>query len=119
MRLNRNRGAALAGAAAGICNGLFGAGGGMVLVPLLQKLCGLEDRKCFTTALAIILPVSLVSIAVCWIHGDLDWRGSIPYLMGGFLGGLGGGLLMKRMPTVWLHRILGVVILWGGWRLLQ
>ena len=119
MKLQWSWRAAAAGAAAGVCNGLFGAGGGMVLVPLLQKLCRLEDRKCFTTALAIILPVCLVSITVYCLHGDLAWGESVPYLIGGFLGGIGGGLLMKRVPTLWLHRILGVVILWGGWRLIR
>ena len=37
--------AGAAGAAAGIVNGLFGAGGGMLLVPLLSAWCGVEERK--------------------------------------------------------------------------
>ena len=44
--------AATAGAAAGLANGFFGAGGGMLLVPLLAGWCRLPGKTCFTTALA-------------------------------------------------------------------
>ena len=46
---------AVSGAAAGAANGLFGGGGGSVLVPLLTRFCGLEQRQAFSTSLAVIL----------------------------------------------------------------
>ena len=109
--------AACAGAAAGLANGLFGAGGGMILVPLLAGLCGLEDRRSFATALCIMTPLCLVSVAVYALHGNLAPGMSLPYLIGGFFGGLGGALLLRRMPVRLLHGVLGVFILWGGLRL--
>ena len=48
---------AVSGAAAGAANGLFGGGGGSVLVPLLTRFCGLEQRQAFSTSLAVILPL--------------------------------------------------------------
>ena len=42
----------ICGAAAGAVNGLFGAGGGMVLVPMLIRFAGLEDKKAFSSATA-------------------------------------------------------------------
>ena len=54
----------LAGALAGFINGFFGAGGGMVLVPLLIWLCRLEDKAAFSSAIAVILPLCIVSIVV-------------------------------------------------------
>ena len=43
---------------------------------------------------------------------------SVPYLIGGAIGGVLAGLFLKKLPTKWLHRILGIFILWGGYRLL-
>lgn len=110
--------AAAAGTAAGFINGLFGAGGGMILVPLLQRVLHLEDRQCFPTALAIMLPISLVSIWVYGQTGALDWKQALPYLITGLAGGLIGGLLYRKIPTKLLHKALGLLILWGGVRLL-
>ena len=109
--------AALAGAAAGLANGLFGAGGGMLLVPLLGAWCGVEDRRSFATALCVMAPLSLVSLAVYALHGNLAFRASVPYLFGGFFGGVLGALLLKRTPVRLLHGVFAAFTLWGGLRL--
>ena len=111
-------GAALSGAAAGVANGLFGAGGGMVLLPLLSRLTELDGHECFASCVCIILPLSLVSAGVYALRGGSFATESVPYLIGGALGGVIEGLLLKRLPTKWLHRVLGAFILWGGARLL-
>ena len=107
---------AISGALAGVANGLFGAGGGMILVPLLTRWAKLEDRCAFATSISIILPLCLVSLLVYRQHDALT--AAWPYLVGGFAGGLIGGLLLKRVPAGLLHKALGLVILWGGLRLL-
>lgn len=109
---------AIAGAAAGIVNGLFGAGGGMVLVPLLVALTDLEDREIFPASISIILPMCFVSLFIAATDMSLPWAKAFPFLIGSVGGGLLAGLLGKKIPTVWLHRILGVLILWGGYRYL-
>ena len=106
----------ITGLLAGIPNGFFGAGGGMVLVPLLIFLVGLPDKLAFSSAISIILPLSLVSLVVYARQGTLTVAWS--YLAGGFAGGLLGGWLLRRIPVNWLHRALGLVILYGGLRLL-
>ena len=108
----------LSGAAAGIVNGLFGAGGGMVLLPLLTHTTDLKEHETFASCVCIVLPLSLVSAGVYLLHGGEFASSSVPYLIGGALGGVIAGMLLKRLPTKWLHRILGVFILWGGARLL-
>ena len=90
----------LAGALAGVINGFFGAGGGMVLVPLLIRLCGLEDKAAFSSAIAVILPLCAVSIAVYAIHDSLPLRDALPYLIGGAGGGVLAGLLFRKVPPV-------------------
>lgn len=108
----------LAGAFAGAVNGLLGAGGGMVLVPLLSAGGDLEERQLFPASVAIILPLCLISLAVTALHAPLPWKEALPYLLGALPGGLLAGALGKRIPTQWLHRGLGLMILWGGIRYL-
>ncbi len=108
----------ISGAAAGVINGLFGAGGGMVLLPLLGKTTELKDKEVFANCVAIILPISLISAVVYFLRGGSFASESVPYLIGGAIGGVIAGVLLKKLKAVWLHRALGLFILWGGVRLL-
>ena len=108
----------LAGAVAGAANGLLGAGGGMILVPMLSKSGVLEEAEIFPASVAIILPVCLVSLSVSAFQGPLPWSGALPYLLGSIPGGILAGLFGKKIPVKWLHRILGAVVLYGGIRYL-
>ena len=110
--------ACLSGTLAGLVTGFFGAGGGMVLIPLLTRLCRLPDRKAFATSVAIVLPLCVCSLAVCLLRGGVSLVGAWPYLLGGLAGGLAGGLLFRRVPLPLLHVALGALILCGGRRLL-
>lgn len=108
----------LAGAAAGTVTGLFGAGGGMILVPALSLLTDLEENEIFPASLAIILPVCLVSLTATAITGTVAWQEALPYLAGSAVGGFLAGKWGRKIPAVWLHRLLGGLILWGGIRYL-
>lgn len=114
----RNWGILLAGALAGMVNGLFGAGGGMVLVPLLTLLTPLEEASIFPASVSMILPICLVSLTVTAVTGQLPFRQSLPYLLGSALGGVLAGIWGRKIPVQWLHRGLGILILWGGIRYL-
>ena len=109
----------LAGGGAGLINGLFGAGGGMLLLPLLEKTTDLKEKECFACAVCIILPLSLISAGVYLLRGGQFVASSLPYLIGGGIGGVVAGLLLKKVSALWLHRLLGIFILWGGFRLLM
>ena len=106
----------IAGAAAGAVAGLFGAGGGMVLVPLLSSLTDLEDSEVFRASVAIILPICVVSIVMTPYYPPFSTV--LPYLIGSCVGGLLAPRIGQRIPTLWLHRALGILILWGGIRYL-
>ena len=108
----------LAGGCAGLVNGLFGGGGGMVLVPLLGMLTGLEDRDIFSASIAVILPICLVSLTATALSGSIPWSASLPYLAGSGLGGYWAARIGGHIPTRWLHRGLGILIVWGGIRYL-
>ena len=108
----------LAGLAAGFVNGFFGAGGGMVLVPLLIWLVGLPDKLAFSSAISIILPLCIVSLVIYGRHDMLPLSDALPYLLGGAGGGVLAGLWFQKVPAKWLHLALGALILLGGVRLL-
>ena len=116
MKKRKFPGAALAGACAGAVNGLFGAGGGLVFIPLLDRLTDTREDELFPASVATILPLCVTSLVVYGMRDPLPFADAVPYLLGGALGGVGAGLWGRRIPTVWLHRALGLLILWGGVR---
>lgn len=107
-----------AGLAAGCVTGLFGGGGGMILVPLLGLLPALHQEELFPASISIILPVCVVSLALSARDAPLPWKTALPYLLGSGLGGIAAGKWGRRIPLSWLHRGLGILILWGGVRYL-
>ena len=117
MSLKKHIPFALSGAAAGFVNGFFGAGGGMVLVPLLIHAAKMEDKRAFSSSVCIILPLCLVSLAVYASNGLLPLREALPYLLGGAVGGVLAGLLFRKVSARLLHLALGALILFGGVRL--
>ena len=109
---------ALAGMTAGAVNGLFGAGGGMVLVPLLSYCTPMEQDKVFPASVSIILPICVISLAFTVPDVGLPLAEAWPYLLGSIPGGLIAGFVDGKIPVKWLHRGLGILILWGGIRYL-
>ena len=118
LRIKKYIGMILAGIGAGAVNGLFGAGGGMVLVPLLSWLSPLEDREVFPASVCIILPICLVSLSLSYRPGMVTGCTVLIYMAASAGGGILAGSIGKKIPTVWLHKLLGLLILWGGIRYL-
>lgn len=87
----------------------------MVLVPLLTLLSGLQDREIFPASLSVILPVCVVSLL---LSRTIALQESLPFLPGSLLGGWLAGKCGNVLPVKWLHRLLGILILWGGFRYL-
>lgn len=106
----------LTGAFAGAVAGLFGAGGGMLLVPMLTTDDNLRDEQVFSASVAIMLPVCVIALLSGGGFSHLPWKEALPYLIGGAIGGLMAAYWGKKIPVKWLHRGLGILILWGGVR---
>lgn len=107
----------LSGSAIGVVNGLFGAGGGILCVPLLMKT-GMERKDAHKNAVAVILPITLVS-AISYIYkGHVIITDALKYIPGGLLGAIVGSLLISKLPQKWIRRIFGAFMVWAGWRLI-
>lgn len=108
----------LCGAIIGFINGFFGGGGGMICVPLLEKMLHLPNKYSHATAIAVIFPISFVSAVVYLWSGNLQ---TIPFLTVGsgvVLGGIGGAFALKFLPSKIVRIIFVFIMLAGGIRLL-
>lgn len=101
----------LIGLITGVANGLFGAGGGTILVPSLQKFLHMETHKSHATAIAVILPLSILSIFFYRNSGSLDWGALLWISLGGTLGGYLGAKFLNKLSSKWLHRIFGLFMM--------
>ena len=118
MKKHHLIGPILAGFGAGAVNGLFGIGGGMILIPLLGLLTQWTDEEIFASSLSIILPICLVTLTATAFAGPIAWRESVPYLIGSTAGGRLAGFWGRKIPVRLLHKALGLLIIWGGVRYL-
>ena len=116
--MRKSIGAAIAGMGAGALNGLFGAGGGMVLVPLMRTVTDVKEETLFPCSVVILFPICIVSLLFAGGWNTFSFLQALPYLIGSALGGVLAGIMGYRIPTLWLHRVLGILIVWGGLRYL-
>ena len=91
------------GLAGGLLSGMFGVGGGIVLVPLLVTFAGLDQRKAAATSLLAILPSSIAGSITYLAHGEVDVLAAVVIAAGAIVGSLIGTRLLKRLPLAWLR----------------
>lgn len=102
----------------GFVNGLFGAGGGVIAVIAMTKLLKTEKKTAHATAVAVILVLSAVSIFFYAKSGNVSLATSLWCALGGTAGGAIGALLLKKLPTLYVSRIFGALMLVSAWRML-
>lgn len=110
---------AISGIFAGIANGLFGAGGGMVLVPMFIRLSKMEEKRAFATSIAVVLPLSVVSAVVYLLKGEFDLTAALPFVIGGAVGGFVGGKVFKKVSARALRTGFALLMIYGGVRLMM
>ncbi|MCL2856090.1 MAG: sulfite exporter TauE/SafE family protein [Defluviitaleaceae bacterium] len=106
-----------AGLVSGIFNGLLGSGGGVVAVLALRKFFGLNAHKTHATAVAVMLPMTVVSVAVyACMYSGFDWKVALWVSLGGAIGGVLGAKLLKKISAGWLHKIFGALMVFAAIR---
>jgi uncharacterized protein len=100
------------GLAAGVLSGMFGIGGGILIVPALVFLSHFSTRTALGTSLgALLLPVGLLGAYTYWENGHLDVRASLLIAVGLTLGVAAGARLSQMLPAPLLQRLFAVFIM--------
>ncbi len=110
-RSGRNLRLAAIGTLAGIFSGLFGVGGGSVIVPLLMIWLGYEERAATATSLAAIIFIAAFAAATQGLYGNVRLLDAAAVGVPAVLGVLGGAALAQRLPARALALLFSLVLL--------
>ncbi|WP_298047079.1 sulfite exporter TauE/SafE family protein [uncultured Bifidobacterium sp.] len=99
----------IVGVAVGLLSGMFGIGGGTVIVPALVWL-GLTQRNAAATSMMAIVPTSVSGVVSYAAGGNVDWLAALLLFCGMFVGGQIGSWLLSRLPELVLRWIFVVFL---------
>lgn len=102
----------------GIINGLFGSGGGMIIVPALGFYLGLKEYKAHATAISIILPMTIISTTVYFLNSSIPINTGIFVMAGSLFGSYIGAKLLNKIPSNILSKAFGCVIIYTAVRMI-
>lgn len=85
----------LLGIVAGLISGLFAAGGGMIVVPILTHVFKMDEAKARATCIFAILPMVITSGFFYYSNNFIDWQTGVKCALGGIIGGFLGAKLLK------------------------
>lgn len=98
----------------GFVNGFLGAGGGMLLVPLIIPILNYEPKKAHATAILIILPICIVSGIIYAVKGAFDFDVFLPCLIGTIVGGVAGTFILNKLKNDIITAIFSLVMISAG-----
>lgn len=108
----------LIGVIGGFLSGMFGVGGGIVMVPLLVGLAQMDQRRAAATSLAAIVPASAVGATTYFLSGHTDLAAGGFIIIGAVAGAIIGTRLLRRIPLVWLRWMFIALLVGVATRLL-
>lgn len=105
----------LIGVASGVASGLFGIGGGVLIVPGLVYLLGFSQHRATGTSLAVLLPpIGLAAVLEYYRHGNVDLRAAVIVAGAVFAGAGVGALFAQQLSGPYLRLGFGVFIVLLG-----
>jgi uncharacterized membrane protein YfcA len=100
----------ICGALIGFINGFFGGGGGMIVVPVLEKILKNDTKVAHATAILIILPLCIASAVVYISSGYFKLKSGIPAGSGVIIGGILGAVLLAKLNNKVIRIIFAVAM---------
>lgn len=101
----------------GFINGVFGSGGGTLLVPILNNVLKVEEHKSHSTALAVIIFLSTTSSVIYISKGTFDINLTVQAAIGSIIGGIVGAKLLTKVNGKFLRIGFGVVMIIAACRM--
>lgn len=98
------------GAGAGVVSGVFGVGGGIVLVPYLVLVRGWEQKRAQATSLVMVAMAATAGLVQYAIAGDVAWGAAAAVLVGGLAGAVIGSAIVARLQA-WVLQIAFAALL--------
>ena len=86
------------GIVAGLLSGLFGVGGGVVVVPALMAVLGMDQRRASATSLVAIAPAAVVGAVTYGVQGEVHWLAALTLAVGSVVGAPIGARLLRTIP---------------------
>ena len=114
----RTAGIFVAACVCGVASGLFGIGGGVLLVPLLVLVFAFAQHRAQGTSLiALIPPTGVLAFAGYAKAGYVSWKTGLLLVPGVFVGGIVGGWLAKRLEPRRMRQVFaGLMFALGAWQ---
>jgi uncharacterized membrane protein YfcA len=103
---------------AGLSSGLFGVGGGILIVPLLVYLLKLDQKRAHATSLAAVVPIALVGAWGYGTHGNVNLSAVIYVLLGSIVGATYGAKILHRISLPAIQILFAFMLMLSGLRLL-
>ncbi len=105
------------GLGVGFINGVFGAGGGMLAVPILKSE-GLSQKSAHANAVAVILPITVLSAVLYLVKGSVSLADSLAFIPTGLIGSVIAAFALQKFSNKWLQKIFAAFMIYAGVRLL-
>ncbi|MFM8527933.1 MAG: sulfite exporter TauE/SafE family protein [bacterium] len=102
---------AVIGTAAGLFSGLFGVGGGTIIVPLLIAWLAYGEREATGTSMVSIFVIAVAAVVVQALYGNVSWVDAIVIGLAGTVGALLGTALQQRIPERVVAGMFSVLLL--------
>lgn len=102
------------GLGVGVVNGFFGAGGGMLVVPIFEHSLNLKTKNAHATAVLTIFPLCIISAITYLINGTSININILPVTVGVLIGGIIGSILLTNLNNKFINFLFDIVMIIAG-----